>query len=69
MRTASTILLGIGLAVALLGTGQFVLVVALSTDTNPNPAGSGILMVLSWFAGGTLAGIGLYLRGWRFPWV
>jgi hypothetical protein len=69
MRLTSTILLWLGLAVVLLGTGQFILVVALSPDPNPNPAVNGMLMWLSWFVGAAIAGAGLYMRGWRFPWV
>jgi hypothetical protein len=69
MRRASTILLLIGLAIAVLGTGQFLLAVALAPNPNPNPAVNGVLMWGCWFLGLVFAGTGLYLRGWRFPWV
>jgi hypothetical protein len=69
MRKASTILLLIGLAIAVLGTGQLFLVVALSPDPNPNPVINGMLMWLSWFVGAAIAGVGLFMRAWRFPWV
>ena len=65
----STIFLFLGLASAILGTGQFVLVVALSPAPNPNPVINGLLMWASWFVGGAIAGVGLFMRGGRFPWV
>jgi hypothetical protein len=69
MRTASTVILLTGLVIAVLGTGQFVLVLALASDPNPNPAINGVLMWLSWVVAAAFTAVGLLLRGWRFPWV
>lgn len=59
----------IGLMVVVLGFAQFIAATVFSADLDPNPVGSGMLMTACWFAGLTIAGAGLYLRVWRFPYV
>jgi hypothetical protein len=61
MARVGWILLLVGFAVAVVGTGQFLLVLALKTDPNPNPAVNGVLMWPSWAAGAVLVGVGLAL--------
>jgi len=58
---AGVILIVIGLAIAVLGTLQFFLVVALSGDPTINPAINGVLMWLSWGLGSLLVAIGAAL--------
>jgi len=71
MRGAGQFVMLVGFVIAALGTAQFAWVVWTSPDPNPNPAGSGILMWLSWHVGVIVGGVGAIMAGLprRWPWV
>jgi hypothetical protein len=63
MKPAGYFLMLTGVLVAVLGMAQLAWVILTSPDPNPNPVGNGMLMVLCWFIGVTLIGVGGWMAG------
>jgi hypothetical protein len=61
MKPTGYFLILTGVLIALLGTAQLAWVVFTSPDPNPNPVGNGMLLVLCWFIGVMLIGVGGWL--------
>jgi hypothetical protein len=59
-------LLILGVVIIVLAGGQLAWAVFTSPDPNPNPVGNGMLMMLGWWIGGTIAGIGMALAAAGF---
>ena len=64
-RVLGQIVVLIGILMMVLGAGQLLLAELLSTDPRPNLVGNGLLMLLGWYGGITIIGLGLVIGRWR----
>ncbi len=63
MKPTGYFLMLLGVVTVAFGMAQLAWVAYTSPDPHPNPVGSGMLMVLCWFVGIILFGVGGWLAG------